>query len=169
MKDEAMKEPTTTSCRADRNGTGSAKDGENRKSDLFRVSVKIRAGSAKGGKNRETLADIVAEMRKDCPPRHMDGTRYLDGDWVYTKGTVEKLADRIESAAKRGGGVWRAAFAKVTSVPRNCDVGTPQEQSARFDAHFRKHMGCLTCPLREKDGGVPKHCEFAWSQMPYEE
>ena len=53
--------------------------------------------------------------------------------------------------------------------PRNCDVGTPEEQSARFDAHCRKHMGCLTCPLREKDGGVPKHCEFAWSQMPYEE
>ena len=53
--------------------------------------------------------------------------------------------------------------------PRNCDVGTAEEQSARFDAHCRTHMGCLTCPLREKDGGVPKHCEFAWSQMPYEE
>lgn len=52
---------------------------------------------------------------------------------------------------------------------RNCDIGTPEEQSARFDAHCRKHMGCLTCPLREKDGGVPKHCEFAWAQMPYEE
>ena len=22
---------------------------------------------------------------------------------------------------------------------------------------------------REKDGGVPKHCELAWAQMPYEE
>lgn len=61
--------------------------------------------------------------------------------------------------------------AKVALVapPRNCDVGTPKEQSARFDDHCRKHMGCLTCPLREKDGGVPKHCEFAWSQMPYKE
>ena len=51
---------------------------------------------------------------------------------------------------------------------RNCDVGTAAEQSSRFDTHCRKHMGCLTCPLREKDGGVPKHCEFAWAQMPYE-
>ena len=52
---------------------------------------------------------------------------------------------------------------------RNCDVGTAEEQSSRFDSHCRKHMGCLTCPLREKDGGVPKHCELAWAQMPYEE
>lgn len=57
----------------------------------------------------------------------------------------------------------------ISSPPRNCDVGKPEEQSARFDAHCRKHIGCLTCPLREKDGGVPKHCEFAWAQMPYEE
>ena len=58
--------------------------------------------------------------------------------------------------------------AALSAPPRNCDVGTPKEQSARFDAHCRKHTGCLTCPLREKDGGVPKHCELAWSQMPYE-
>lgn len=51
---------------------------------------------------QETIWDIVAEMRRDCPARHMDGTRYRDGDWVYTKGTVEKLADRIEAAMKRG-------------------------------------------------------------------
>ena len=50
---------------------------------------------------QETIWDMVAEMRRDCPARHMDGTRYRDGDWVYTKGTVEKLADRIEAAMKR--------------------------------------------------------------------
>ena len=62
-----------------------------------------------------------------------------------------------------------AVNAALAAPQRNCDVGTTKEQSARFDAHCRKHMGCLTCPLREKDGGVPKHCEFAWAQMPYEE
>ena len=64
---------------------------------------------------------------------------------------------------------YQIAKEALSAPPRNCDVGTPKEQSARFDAHCRKHMGCLTCPLREKDGGVPKHCELAWSQMPYEE
>ena len=62
-----------------------------------------------------------------------------------------------------------AVNAALAATPRNFDVGTTKEHSARFDAHCRKHMGCLTCPLREKDGGVPKHCEFAWSQMPYDE
>lgn len=64
---------------------------------------------------------------------------------------------------------YQIAKEALSAPPRNCDVGTPKEQSARFDDHCRKHMGCLTCPLREKDGSVPKHCEFAWAQMPYEE
>ena len=62
----------------------------------------------------------------------------------------------------------KKCFAALSAPPRNCDVCTAEEQSARFDAHCRKHMGCFACPLREKDGGVPKHCEFEWSQMPYE-
>ena len=61
---------------------------------------------------------------------------------------------------------WRKVLERSL---RNCDVGTPEEQSERFDAHCRKNFGCLTCQLREKDGGVPKHCEFEWAQMPYEE
>ncbi len=59
--------------------------------------------------------------------------------------------------------------AALAAPPRNCDVGTPDEHSARFDAHCRKHMGCLTCPLREADGSVPKHCEFRWAQCAHKE
>lgn len=50
---------------------------------------------------QETMEDIVVEMRRDCPARHMDGTMYRDGDWVYTKETVKRLADRIEAAIKQ--------------------------------------------------------------------
>lgn len=50
---------------------------------------------------QETIEDIVAEMRRDCPARHLTGARYCDGDWVYTKGTVLSLADRIEKADTR--------------------------------------------------------------------
>ena len=69
---------------------------------------------------------------------------------------------------KTNEGLLSVVNTALAKPPRNCDVGTAEEQSARFDAHCRKHMGCLTCPLRDKDGGVPKHCELAWSQMPYE-
>lgn len=48
----------------------------------------------------ETIEHIVAEMRRDCPARHMDGTMYREEDWVYTKGTAKKLADRIDAAWK---------------------------------------------------------------------
>lgn len=46
----------------------------------------------------ETIKHIVAERRIDCRARHMDGTMYREEDWVYTKGTAKKLADRIEAA-----------------------------------------------------------------------
>lgn len=143
-----MKEPTTTTCRADQNGTGSAKDGENRENDVFKVSVQIRAGSAKGGKNRETLADIIAEMRKDCPARHMDGTRYHDGDWVYTKGTVKKLADRIEAAA-------RLERCGDRNIDRHSDVKVAWKD-------FRNVCitnDCRTCKFSGVDIG---ECGFNW-------
>lgn len=48
--------------------------------------------------NQETIADIVAWIRRHASVYGYD------------------LADRIEAAANRGDDVWRAAFAKVTSV-----------------------------------------------------
>ncbi len=89
----------------------------------------------------------------------LSGSCYAMFNFLKTQnGRYVEMANALDKA--------KAALAKP---PRNCDVGTPEEQSARFDNHCRKHMGCLTCPLREKDGGVPKHCEFAWAQTPYEE
>ena len=50
---------------------------------------------------------------------------------------------------------------------RNCEVGTPEEQSARFDRFCHDHRspekGCGDCPLN----GRPC-CELAWAQLPYE-
>ena len=82
-------------------------------------------------------------------------------DHLQTRFAIPKLASEEILELKQ------IAESALSAPPRNCDVGTPEEQSARFDAHCRKHMGCLTCPLREKDGGVPKHCELAWAKMPY--
>ena len=59
----------------------------------------------------------------------------------------------------------RDALAKP---PRNCDVGTPEEQSRRFDAFCAAHLfqsekGCSSCPCHGVD-----NCEFKWDQLPYE-
>ena len=96
--------------------------------------------------NAAEMREALESVRNWCLNRLFNSSRQV---------TVECLLSVVNTA--------------LAKPPRNCDVGTPEEQSARFDNHCRKHMGCLTCPLREKDGGVPKHCEFTWAQTPYEE
>ena len=52
----------------------------------------------------------------------------------------------------------------ISGPPRNCDVGTPEEQNERF-LKFCTSMDCERyCPLFKADS-----CELAWAQMPYEE
>lgn len=55
---------------------------------------------------------------------------------------------------------------------RNCDVGTPQEQSVRMakfcSEQYKKTDGvalCSGCQFHDIEG---LECQFAWSQMPYE-
>ena len=61
------------------------------------------------------------------------------------------------------------ANAALSAPPRNCDVGTVEEQAERFDEfcynHRSREKGCGDCPLLD---GV-SCCELAWAQMPYEE
>ena len=62
------------------------------------------------------------------------------------------------------------ADAALAAAPRNCDIGTAEEQAKRFTkyCHAKRHSvsECLSCPLFMQTGG---HCELAWVQMPYEE
>ena len=61
----------------------------------------------------------------------------------------------------------------ISAPPRNCDVGTAEEQEARFNKFCFSYYNinnvdgeCNTCPLNDN---VKTTCEFAWMQMPYEE
>lgn len=55
--------------------------------------------------------------------------------------------------------------------PRNCDVGTAEEQAERYGRYCDKFttdsMHCESCPCCGKI--LLGKCEFAWAQMPYEE
>ena len=58
----------------------------------------------------------------------------------------------------------------LSAPPRNCDIGTAEEQAERYGRHCDKFalggMHCETCPCC---GKIPfGRCEFAWAQMPYE-
>lgn len=66
-------------------------------------------------------------------------------------------------------GMVNAALAAPT---RNCDVGTPAEQSRRFQefCHLISTHSCDCsddCPLIDEPDIV--HCELTWAQMPYTE
>ena len=60
--------------------------------------------------------------------------------------------------------------AALSVPPRNCDVGTAEEQYARVRAfckiHHKVGLKCVDCPV---NGVLPKNCALIWSQMPYDE
>lgn len=60
---------------------------------------------------------------------------------------------------------------------RNCDIGSADEQSKRFEDFCLKHIGCaketggrhcVGCPLEKASGNITQKCELYWAQMPYE-
>ena len=53
----------------------------------------------------------------------------------------------------------------LSDPPRNCDVGTVDEQLKRFSA-FCMSRKCNECPFVSSTYG---ECGVRWSQMPYEE
>ena len=70
------------------------------------------------------------------------------------------------------------AKAALSAPPRNCDVGTSDEQSERFENFCLKHIGCAEetggrhcggCPLEKASRNITQKCELYWAQMPYEE
>lgn len=59
----------------------------------------------------------------------------------------------------------------LSAPPRNCDVGSEEEQSRRYEAfcevhHMQCDKGCSACPCSKKSG---VSCELYWAQMPYAE
>jgi hypothetical protein len=59
----------------------------------------------------------------------------------------------------------------LAAPPRNCDVGTAEEQTKRFSDFCEAYrhtdlLGCAGCPLKNTPSDTG--CSFAWAQMPYE-
>ena len=81
------------------------------------------------------------------------------------------LAIRADILKRRSENCWYATDSDILEKidaalavpPRNCDVGTPEEQKQRYDSYCFSR-GCGNCPLFDEEG-----CNFAWAQMPYEE
>ena len=75
---------------------------------------------------------------------------------------------RLESERRRSRGILARMLevidAALSAPPRNCDVGTVDEQLKRFSA-FCMSRKCNECPFVSSTYG---ECGVRWSQMPYE-
>ena len=62
--------------------------------------------------------------------------------------------------------IERWAEAALAAPPRNCDIGTAEEQSDRLDAFCLRHKYCSSCPCKYTE---KTSCSINWALMPYEE
>ena len=66
--------------------------------------------------------------------------------------------------------IARKVNAALAEPVKNCDVGTADEQSARFDKFCHENINvqrcCGDCPAFRT---TRDDCELVWAQMPYEE
>ena len=70
----------------------------------------------------------------------------------------------LENESDLADDVWDV----LQGVPRNCDVGTAEEQYRRVREFCRRHktgLRCVHCPV---NGVFHKNCALLWDQMPYE-
>lgn len=65
------------------------------------------------------------------------------------------------------GDIKYLADAALAAPPRNCDVGTVEEQTKRKFEFCQKQGSCGNCSLNRGQSITP--CVLAWAQMPYEE
>ena len=88
------------------------------------------------------------------------------------KSVIEKLLDCAPTAEREWPELVQRARAALSEPARNCDVGTVEEQWARFERQCEAHRmptdhdycSC-TCKV---DGGCVNECALIWAQMPYE-
>ena len=83
----------------------------------------------------------------------------------------EALAEFVDcwdncNYAEMGKQLVEQARAALSSPPRNCDVGTAEEQAKRY-GDYCDNRSCSECPCCGKV--LYGKCEFAWAQMPYNE
>ena len=95
---------------------------------------------------------------------------------------IRRLVDHIRKETSLPEKLARETFDQVDDLatealiatPRNCDVGTAEEQIARFDAEclaIRKRNTvepCAGCPCSSNGEGT-EDCQLRWAQLPYME
>lgn len=83
----------------------------------------------------------------------------------YQLGSSEETVYAFRNERCLAHNISECARAALSAPPRNCDVGTAEEQASRFIA-LCDSLKCPSCPCRF---GKTTDCALNWAQMPYEE
>ena len=97
------------------------------------------------------------------------------GNTAKMREALEAIKDTLDKWRLNGVEYWQyselfdIANTVLSAPPRNCDVGTAEEQAERFKTFcYIYPLNCAGCPL--KDSGITHNeCAIFWTQMPYEE
>ena len=86
----------------------------------------------------------------------------------YQLGSSDESVYAFRQERCLGHNISECARSALSAPPRNCDVGTAEEQSQRFCSFCRPRTepcdGCACLEASRKG-----RCEFAWAQMTYAE
>ena len=58
---------------------------------------------------------------------------------------------------------------EANDMPRNCDIGTAEEQCERMSRSCSERGGCGICRKNSGSANSFRRCVLEWAQMPYEE
>ncbi len=65
-------------------------------------------------------------------------------------------------------GVVEKGLSAKSKPRRNCDVGTAEEQTKRYQTFCKRHF-CEECPLSNTNDESDASCVVRWEQMPYDD
>ena len=106
------------------------------------------------------LADACKQSVTDCNQL---------GNTAKMREALEAIKDTLDKWRLNGVEYWQyselfdIANTALSAPPRNCDVGTAEEQYRRF-LKFCHGEICEKCPVHDA-----RSCKLAWAQMPYGE
>ena len=145
--------------------------------------MRVRAAYLEGA-----LADAktAAMLRQAADMMEREATREKSsqvGDAAAIREALEALVGVIDNYDSKNTLWWHSgakgvkplkdARAALPSPPRNCDVGTAEEQAKRFKSFCKTHLSGIRSICSPKCPCVccrsMFHCLTKWAQMPYEE
>ena len=96
------------------------------------------------------------------------------GDAAAIREALEALVGVIDNYDSKNPLWWHSgakgvkplkdARAALTAPPRNCDIGTAEEQTRRFVDFCYRSNECVSCQMEPKG---ETDCILAWAQTPY--